>query len=363
MIPITIVITIGGVAFLNAVLFWFMPELTRRDLYFAVTVPPEFRDEPEAKSILWRYRGELAFLSAVALTAFIVAALRLGVLVVPGGILIGLAASFIAFYRARQRVLPHAVPPTTMREANLHKSKRIVPGGWVAASGPFLLLAGCAGYLWMHWGDIPTRFVAHWDAFGHPNRWATRSFATVFLPLLSTAGILVAFTLTLYGAAYWVRPIHAGGRQGASELKFRRAVAAIILAAEYFVSLQSSWLVLVVRAHDWKTGTPGRMGALFPLIFVSVLVIVVALARFGQGGTRAAARNEGTSSVPVGDRTTDSHWKLGVFYFNRDDPSTLIEKRFGLGYTFNFANPTTWVIVSFLFMGVVVPVLVRLLNR
>ena len=111
MIPLTMVVTIGGVALLNALVFWLMPELTRRDLYFAVTVAPEFRDDPEGKSILRRYRGELAFLSAVALTAFIVAALRLGVLVVPGGVVIELAASFIAFYRARQHVRPHAVPP------------------------------------------------------------------------------------------------------------------------------------------------------------------------------------------------------------------------------------------------------------
>ncbi len=32
-------------------------------------------------------------------------------------------------------------------------------------------------------------------------------------------------------------------------------------------------------------------------------------------------------------------WKYGAFYVNRDDPSMFVEKRFGLGYTINFANP------------------------
>ena len=63
MILVTIVVTIGGVALLSALLFWFMPLLTRRDLYFAVTVRPGFRLEPEGKAILQRYRGELALLS------------------------------------------------------------------------------------------------------------------------------------------------------------------------------------------------------------------------------------------------------------------------------------------------------------
>ena len=361
MISLTIVLTISGVVLLIAGLFWFMPELTRRDLYFAVTVPSEFRDNHAAKAILQRYRSELLLLSVVALTAFVAGVFLLGVRVVPAGVPLELAASFIAFYRARRRVLPHAVEPTTIREADLHSRDRLIPGGWVAASGPFILLAACAIYLWFQWGDIPLRFVVHWDAFGHPNRWAARSFASVFLPLLGTAGILAALTLILYGGAYWVRPIHAVGSEGASELKFRRAVLAVVLAAEYLIALQSSWLVVVLRAHDW--GTPGRIIVLFPLILVLVLVTVFVFARFGQGGSRMSAANQSASSVPVGDRTQDSYWKLGIFYFNREDPAAVIEKRFGIGYTFNLARPITWLIALLLLMGAVLPVLVAKLHR
>jgi uncharacterized membrane protein len=28
-----------------------------------------------------------------------------------------------------------------------------------------------------------------------------------------------------------------------------------------------------------------------------------------------------------------------MFYVNRDDPSILVERRFGFGYTINFGNP------------------------
>ena len=31
-------------------------------------------------------------------------------------------------------------------------------------------------------------------------------------------------------------------------------------------------------------------------------------------------------------------WFLGIFYVNRDDPSFLVERRFGIGYTLNFGN-------------------------
>ncbi|MCM3690763.1 DUF5808 domain-containing protein [Neobacillus niacini] len=39
------------------------------------------------------------------------------------------------------------------------------------------------------------------------------------------------------------------------------------------------------------------------------------------------------------DYDEDSYWKGGLFYFNRNDPSIFVEKRFGVGWTLNFANP------------------------
>lgn len=34
----------------------------------------------------------------------------------------------------------------------------------------------------------------------------------------------------------------------------------------------------------------------------------------------------------------DTHWKMGIFYINNDDPAILVPKRFGLGFTPNLAN-------------------------
>lgn len=34
----------------------------------------------------------------------------------------------------------------------------------------------------------------------------------------------------------------------------------------------------------------------------------------------------------------DTHWKMGIFYINKDDPAILVHKRFGLGFTPNLAN-------------------------
>ncbi|NMB64321.1 MAG: hypothetical protein GYA16_05565 [Spirochaetes bacterium] len=32
------------------------------------------------------------------------------------------------------------------------------------------------------------------------------------------------------------------------------------------------------------------------------------------------------------------HWKLGIFYYNKDNPSEFVDKRKGIGTTLNFAS-------------------------
>src|SRR5262245_4350721 len=95
---IIIAITIGGLAILYAVLFWFMPRLARHDLYFAVTVTPGFRDEPEGKSILRRYRLELIIFSGLAFIASAAGVGWFGVGFLSDALFIELVASFIACF-------------------------------------------------------------------------------------------------------------------------------------------------------------------------------------------------------------------------------------------------------------------------
>jgi uncharacterized membrane protein len=59
--------------------------------------------------------------------------------------------------------------------------------------------------------------------------------------------------------------------------------------------------------------------------------------RYGQGGARM---ERDASGAPLTNGVADnSRWYLGGFYVNPDDPSILVEKRFGIGYTINFGNP------------------------
>ena len=345
-IQVIIAATIGGMVILNAAILWFMPRLTRPDLYFAVTVPPRFPDQPDGKLILGRYRMELILVSVLALIVFFAGIALFGIRFGPAGPMIQTLAGFIAFYRARKRVLPHAVQPTMIREAQLHPDNRIIPGGWMAALGPFVLLAVCAGYLWIQGSS-------HVHLSAHPEASPAHGLIVYFLSMTAT---LTGLSVLLYGLAHWVRPVYSGGPERARELQFRRTVAAVVLGAEYCITIQASWLILAPRYQG-----PIGLG-LLPLAPIFTLVVILLLARLGQGGSRLApAQKSSTASVaPVGDRTPDRYWKLGIIYFNPDDSAILVEKRFGLGYSVNFARPTTWGIMALLLIAPLVPIVAHL---
>ncbi|MDR2024331.1 MAG: DUF5808 domain-containing protein [Hungatella sp.] len=42
----------------------------------------------------------------------------------------------------------------------------------------------------------------------------------------------------------------------------------------------------------------------------------------------------------------DRYWLGGFLYCNKDDPSLFVEKRFGMGYTLNFGNPRSFIVIG-----------------
>jgi uncharacterized membrane protein len=344
MAPLVPAVAIGGFAILHAVVFWFLPGLTRRDVYFAVTVTPGFRDRPDGRAILQRYRIDLTVFSALVFAVMFAGVRQLGVAFMPVALVLVHTGSFAGFYRARQRVMRYAVAPTTIREVDLGRRDQSIPGGRLLALGPFLPIAACAALLWMR---------------------GKETAAGLYFP--SVAGILAAFTILRYGMSHWARCVHVGGPELVKEMRFRRTASLILLIAEYVIAAQSTWIVLMPHHGNLMRGSnAGIVVAEFAGLLILTLAAVLVLARMGQGGSRLTASRDACGcghAEPVGDRTEDRYWRLGIFYFNRDDAAVVVERRFGLGYTLNFARAETWVMMTFLLAAPVIRVVGSRLHR
>jgi uncharacterized membrane protein len=344
-------------------LFHLIPQLTRPEIFFAVTVPSEFRRTPAGREILRKYRAHV-WLHTLGSAGLLTFGLMLGnEIVMLSGLYWQMIGGFLSFQAARRNVMPHGVTPSSQREARLAPRASPIPGAALLHLGPFALLGASALYLRAHWNEIPPRFPVHWGLNGQPNGWASRTLGGVYGPQGGGALLCAMLILIWYGILYGTRQVQAAGPAARNEAKFRRIQLLCLLSAEYLLAFTFTWASLLPLRS-----TPGSSPPGFGLFLLGTLVyicgIVALLLYAGQGGTRLARSSEALATIPgaapAGDRTLDNCWKLGLLYVNRDDPAIVVEKRFGIGYTLNLGHPLTWVVLAVMLLVVV---LIPLLSR
>jgi uncharacterized membrane protein len=333
LIPFSITLIVVGV------IFSLLPRVTRPDLFFSVTVSRTFRHTETASRIVRRFQLAVLVATIAAVTLILSEGfLRSPVpplLVLPGQIL----AVTAAFVLARRAVLPFAAPPEPTREAELQKWPRVIPGGILAAVGPLILASASVAAIIVWPEGLPVRLPVHFGLWG-PDRWLEASAAGLARYYLLIGSVLVLLFFTMLGLSRAVGRAAATGETGAAEIRFRRVTIWMLLVISYFLAIQP-WIALFVP--DSSIGAP-LLTALGLVMTVAIIVCIVFLIRMGQGGHRAVVEaTNGGEAAPQGDHRPDSTWKLGLFYFNPEDPAIFVEKRFGIGYTLNFGNRWTWV--------------------
>jgi uncharacterized membrane protein len=162
-----------------------------------------------------------------------------------------------------------------------------------------------------------------------------------------------------------VQDPHAARRQR----RFVAAMARCLLLFAAALSLTLAFAALTVWDVIGSTGwSPALL--LTPVALATIGLVVVAL-RVGQGGSRlrftepepgtqAAHEDADHTSTGTVNRDDDRLWKSGLFYFNRDDPAVWVQKRFGVGWTLNWARPAALAtLAGIVALAILLPVLLR----
>lgn len=347
-------IVMGGLdAFLivfSAVALWLTPGFTRRDLMFGITVAPNARATSAGRGII---RGYRLGVTAIGVAALIVLGLALALgpasWWLSGKSTVAVVLIFVAYlvpyllaYRA-SRTLRAATRPAA-GEAAIHEAElrprhyaEHIPLAWEVL--PISLIVATAVYLATLYPAAPAIIPTHFDAAGVPNEFAAKSVGSFFGLLSTQIGLYVVLT----GACLLV--VRAKSSPGAASYRFQRVtlqylflfksllllvlgvVAALVSRAAVAGGQLPSWLMLAVLA---------------PVLLLTVASLGIAL-RVGQGG----AKLENTPATQI-DRMDDRYWWLGLFYVNRADPSILVQRRFGYGWTLNLGNVWAGVVLLFL---------------
>lgn len=335
--------TMIGFIVLVAVSSHLAPQLTRRDIFFGVTVPASFREGPVARSVSRRYAVEIWILALVA--AVLVGTSPMPV--VSGSMLLAQAmGASVAFMKARSAVRPHTVAPATIREAEVGPRPGL-PGGLGGQLGPFVILVAAAAYVGTHWANVPPRFPTHWNLAGKPDGWTLKSVGGVFRGLSVGFIICAMMGFSSYAILNWTRLPRVTGKDGQQNKRVRRVNLLATLASEYLIAVLISWTTVVsMFAHE---ASQQRLPLAFRIAPFALLII-------GTLAIRVIRRVVVSEGPPVGDTTPDSCWMFRL-YFNRADPALLVEKRMGLGYTLNLGNPWSWLVVIVAAVALSIPLL------
>jgi uncharacterized membrane protein len=316
------------------------PTLSPRKLFFAVRVSPEFAATPAARRLLQRFRWHLAVQAAASTALCVALAPRAWPWVV--GTLLQLIGGTFAYRGARRQVLPHAVraAPPVLRSMEIEAARERMPGGPLAQLLPLVILLASGAWIALAWERLPERFPIHWSAGGVPNHWVDKEPVAVYA--MPAYGIAILGMLWFTG---WLTLHFARRGVTSAERGVKRTTLNVLLWSEYLVALTFS-LISVAPLF----GESAQRSLMLSLILLSpisliglVAVLVVSSRRTAEAGS--ANVEPGTSAAPSAGSADDcdAHWKGGgIIYDNPDDPALLVPKRFGLGYTFNFAHAAAY---------------------
>jgi uncharacterized membrane protein len=297
------------------------PYLSPRPLYFTITVAPGFRATKLAIEILHRYQIAVAGWLVVSVLFLMGASRQAPWLAILAFVLPGLFGA-VHYLSARNQVKQYAAPTPAVREAGLTLEEDRLPR-WTLLSLPaFALPLWAVAYLRAHWDEMPQRFPVHWSVSGEPDRWVEKTPHAVYGPLIFGAGLMTIMLLLGIATFY-----------GARRSPLRKVTLAMLIGGMYIADLV---FVAAAMLPLWHFS---------PVYFVipGVVFAIAALVwsyRYLKDPTHSA------------EPTPDDRWYLGEIYYNAHDPALFVQKRIGLGYTFNFGNRLSWIILASVLAGI-----------
>lgn len=221
---------------------------------------------------------------------------------------------------------------------------------WSIASKPlqaFNLLVSIVTSLWfastLH--RLPERVPVHWGPSG-PDRFGSPHELWLFAGVLAFDTVMMWITLALVAPQRVdVGRVAAGDRARVEGAAREQKVAVLRMLEWLFVGLNvcfaGFWIVATEAARTVDVSLVHR-GGVFLLGGIASAMVVPVVAFL----PRALRARRALRAVPGAETSRDSDWIGGVIYYAPGDPRLLVPKRFGIGWTFNFARPMAWALLA-----------------
>lgn len=207
---------------------------------------------------------------------------------------------------------------------------------------------------------IPNQFPIHWNSQNIPDRSVEKSPLSVMMMPAMQLLMIPVLAFSHYAFIKSKQKLLANYPQITSyqSKKFRRAwsINFLVTSIATQLLLTSTNFFSLFFAEDMAFGWMGLLIGLF--IFGIVGYSSFLTWKYGQGGEKLVFSEIDEPVDEVTEVDEEKYWKLGMFYYNSEDPAIFVEKRFGIGSTINLARWQSWACITGLvlfciFLGVI----------
>lgn len=333
-----------------------MPFLVRKTVVFGVTIPNKQVNNPQISTYKRRYSLFVIVPSLIGIIAYYIWQAANNIQadqVAIGGTVLLFAILFWSlslyfYFHGKMMALKaenkweEELKEINVTEIGVRQKDEMLP--WYVFLIPIIITVGFLVFTATQYHLLPAEIPVHWGLSGKADRFTKKTPISGVSMLLILLVMQIMFLSINSATKKSGIKISANNKQASKlrQLKYRKYTSWFFLLTSIAITVPIILLQLTILYDNIFSD---HLVFLIPIIITLSLLIgaiffTIKLERLNRG-----AEGDEQDTKEISSFDGDSYWKGGLFYFNKSDPSIFVEKRFGVGWTLNFANPIGYVIV------------------
>lgn len=265
----------------------------------------------------------------------------------------------IQLWKKEEQIIVETKKERIVVDTNYHRDLNAVSTRTIVIVQLVIVLISVA-VIGFFYNRIPNQFPIHWNSQNIPDRSVEKSPLSVMMMPAMQLLMIPVLAFSHYAFIKSKQKLLTNYPQITSyqSKKFRRAwsINFLVTSIATQLLLTSTNFFSLFFAEDMAFGWMGLLIGIF--IFGIVGYSSFLTWKYGQGGEKLVFSEIDEPVEEVTEVDEEKYWKLGMFYYNSEDPAIFVEKRFGIGSTINLARWQSWACIAGLvlfciFLGVI----------
>lgn len=192
-------------------------------------------------------------------------------------------------------------------------------------------------YTALNYNNLPDMIPTHYGASGKPDAFGPKNFVNAFLINIIDLALVIIFSCTgIATVSYRVQLDTTDLENNRKKaLKYLNRIGYSFWIMTLTIQIGTT-LIPIYSVNGWNISNYSFLIITIAPIFISVYLIYSYIM---LSTTKSKVKDLYT---PESD---DEKWIYGFIYYNKEDPSFMVDKRMGAGWTFNMAHKTSKLIM------------------